>query len=48
MECLGQMLWESQRSGQPPDGEAYVDCVRRRATADASLDCAPALTASAG
>jgi uncharacterized protein DUF1841 len=32
MECLGQMLWESQRSGQPPDGDAYVDCVRRRAT----------------
>lgn len=32
MECLGQMLWESQRSGRPPDGEAYIDCVRRRAT----------------
>ncbi|MEZ5741573.1 MAG: DUF1841 family protein [Burkholderiaceae bacterium] len=31
MECLGQMLWKSQRDGQPPDGEAYVDCVRRRA-----------------
>jgi hypothetical protein len=32
MECLGEMLWASQRSGQPPDGEAYIDCVRRRAT----------------
>ena len=32
MECLGQMVWESQRSGQPPDGQAYIDCVRRRAT----------------
>jgi hypothetical protein len=32
MECLGQMLWESQRSGRPPDGEGYIDCVRRRAT----------------
>ena len=32
MECLGQMLWESQRSGRPPDGTAYVDCVQRRAT----------------
>ena len=32
MECLGTMLWESQRSGRPPDGAAYVDCVRRRAT----------------
>lgn len=34
MECLGQMLWESQRSGRPPDGQAYIDCVQRRATAD--------------
>jgi len=32
MECLGRMLWESQRSGRPPDGEVYIDCVRRRAT----------------
>ena len=34
MECLGQMLWESQRSGRPPDGDAYVECVQRRATKD--------------
>ena len=32
MECLGRMIWESQRSGLPPDGEAYLDCVRRCAT----------------
>jgi len=32
MECLGQMMWESQRSGLPPDGEKYIDCVRQRAT----------------
>jgi hypothetical protein len=32
MECLGQMLWESQRSGRPPDGAGYVECVQRRAT----------------
>jgi len=32
MECLGQMLWESQRAGRPPDGQAYVECVQRRAT----------------
>ncbi|HEU4622500.1 MAG TPA: DUF1841 family protein [Burkholderiaceae bacterium] len=31
MECLGEMLWTAQRSGQPPDGLAYVECVRRRA-----------------
>lgn len=33
MECLGEMIWSSQRSGLPPDGQAYLDCVRRRATA---------------
>ena len=32
MECLGEMIWASQRSGLPPDGAAYIDCVRRRAT----------------
>ena len=32
MECLGQMLWESQRAGRPPDGQSYVACVQRRAT----------------
>ena len=32
MECLGEMIWASQRSGQPPDGERYLECVRRRAT----------------
>jgi hypothetical protein len=32
MECLGEMMWMSQRSGLPPDGERYIECVRRRAT----------------
>lgn len=32
MECLGQMMWTSQRSGLPPDGHAYLDAVRQRAT----------------
>lgn len=32
MECLGEMVWASQRSGLPPDGQAYLDCVRARAT----------------
>ena len=32
MECLGEMIWAAQRSGLPPDGVAYVDCVQRRAT----------------
>lgn len=30
MECLGEMIWASQRSGRPPDGAAYVECVRKR------------------
>jgi len=34
MQCLGDMLWESQRSGRPPDGEAYVARVQRQATKD--------------
>jgi Domain of unknown function (DUF1841) len=33
MECLGEMLWRSQRSGRPPDGEAYLDALRQRAGA---------------
>jgi hypothetical protein len=34
MECLGRMLWESQRAGLPPDGAAYLANVQRRATRD--------------
>src|SRR5437763_557113 len=35
MECLGEMIWQSQRSGLPPDGHQYLDCVRRKATQSA-------------
>jgi hypothetical protein len=31
MECLGEMIWTSQRNGLPPDGQAYIDCVQRAA-----------------
>jgi len=34
MDCLGTMLWESQRAGRPPDGPSYIDCVQRHATRD--------------
>jgi hypothetical protein len=34
MDCLGKMVWESQRAGRPPDGAAYIECVQRRATRD--------------
>jgi len=32
MECLGQMVWASQRSGLPPDGQTYLEAVQRLAT----------------
>ena len=28
MECLGAMIWESQRNGVPFDGAAYVEAVQ--------------------
>ena len=34
MECLGSMLWESQRNGRPPDGNSYIACIQRHATKD--------------
>lgn len=30
LECLGETMWRAQKSQSPPDGEAYVECVRRR------------------
>ena len=32
MECLGEMIWNAQRNGQPLDGEAYIEAVKRRVT----------------
>jgi hypothetical protein len=32
MECLGQTVWQSQKSGQAPDGAAYLECIRREAS----------------
>ena len=34
MEYLEAMLWEAQQTQRPPDGEAYVAAVLRRATQD--------------
>ncbi|MFZ9315532.1 MAG: DUF1841 family protein [Burkholderiaceae bacterium] len=31
MECLGAMLHTAQTAGAPPDGQAYIDCLLRRA-----------------
>ena len=32
MQCLQDMLWQSQVHQRPPDGAAYVEAVQRRAT----------------
>lgn len=29
MECLGQILWQSQQLGQPPDQNAYLACLKK-------------------
>lgn len=28
MDCLGQTLWEAQRSGQAPDEQSFLKCVQ--------------------
>lgn len=30
MECLGEMIWNAQRNGLPPDGVAYIESIKRR------------------
>ncbi|PLZ01491.1 DUF1841 domain-containing protein [Burkholderia sp. WAC0059] len=32
MECLGETIWEAQRSGMPPDTDAYLARIERRAS----------------
>jgi hypothetical protein len=29
MECLGQALWNAQRSNQMPDEAIYLDCLQK-------------------
>ena len=31
MECLGEMVWRSQRDRAPPDAAAYLECLKQRA-----------------
>ena len=28
LECLGETVWKASRENTPPDGEAYLDCLR--------------------
>ena len=30
LECLGETIWETQRSGRPPDEQAYLACIARK------------------
>lgn len=30
MDCLGEVLWRSQREQTPPDSAAYLECIRRQ------------------
>lgn len=34
MECLGQVIWESQRLGQPLNNDTYLELLNHRATKD--------------
>lgn len=34
MECLGETIWEAQRTGTPPDSDAYLQRILRRASRD--------------
>ncbi len=31
LECLGETVWRSQRDSAPPDSNAYLACIRRKA-----------------
>jgi hypothetical protein len=30
LECLGEMVWRSQREGKPPDAQRYLECLGKR------------------
>ena len=30
MDCLGEMIWQAQRNGTPPDGALYLACLERQ------------------
>jgi hypothetical protein len=29
LECLGEVIWQSQRTNAPPDGALYLECLTR-------------------
>jgi hypothetical protein len=30
LECLAETVWQAQRTNSPPDGAAYLECLRRK------------------
>jgi hypothetical protein len=30
LECLGEVVWQAQRTQSPPDSALYLDCLRRQ------------------
>lgn len=30
LECLGEMVWRSQRDGAAPDAQSYLECLKRK------------------
>ena len=30
LECLGEAIWQAQRTHTPPDGQLYLDCLARQ------------------
>lgn len=30
LECLGETVWKANRDNAPPDGAAYLECLRRK------------------
>jgi hypothetical protein len=44
MECLGETVWRAQREGGVPDGDAYLQCIRRQAAGPGALHRGPAGT----
>ena len=32
LECLGETIWQAQRTGAPLDQQAYIECIARKAS----------------
>lgn len=35
MECLAETVWRAQRDRTPPDAQAYLECIRKKASMSA-------------